>query len=149
MLGSSELVVILVLALIFFGPQKLPELARALGQAAGEYHKATREFEQQTKKVTDEIQKEARDLNKDVMVTESRQNSAEIKKISRSLGISTEGKDDAQLLKDIDVRVGKKRIASKPKVKSGVTPKAKSGVKPKAKVGQKPEADAKAHSSPH
>lgn len=47
MIGSSELIVILIIVLLLFGPQKLPELAKALGKAAGEYHRAEREFERE------------------------------------------------------------------------------------------------------
>jgi TatA/E family protein of Tat protein translocase len=110
-LGTPELVVILVLVLVLFGPQKLPELARAIGQAVGEYNKAKREFEGEINKVKSEIEKEAREINADVMVEESRRNSAEIRKIARGMGIPTEGKDDATLLKEIESRVTKRPTA--------------------------------------
>jgi len=38
-LGLSELIVILVLALIIFGPGKLPDVGKALGRAIGEFKK--------------------------------------------------------------------------------------------------------------
>jgi len=40
MIGSTELIAILIAALFLFGPQKLPELARSLGSAMGEFKKA-------------------------------------------------------------------------------------------------------------
>lgn len=40
MIGSTELIAILIAALFLFGPQKLPELARSLGSAFGEFKKA-------------------------------------------------------------------------------------------------------------
>ena len=40
MIGSTELIAILVAALFLFGPNKLPELARSLGSAVGEFKKA-------------------------------------------------------------------------------------------------------------
>jgi sec-independent protein translocase protein TatA len=40
MIGSIELIAILVAALFLFGPNKLPELARSLGSAMGEFKKA-------------------------------------------------------------------------------------------------------------
>lgn len=43
-LGFPEIVVILVLALILFGPKRLPEIGRTLGGALREFKKATREF---------------------------------------------------------------------------------------------------------
>jgi TatA/E family protein of Tat protein translocase len=40
--GLPELLVIIVIALIVFGPNKLPELAKAFGKAMGEFKKATK-----------------------------------------------------------------------------------------------------------
>lgn len=40
-LGFPELVFILVLALLIFGPRKLPEVGRTLGRALGEFRRAT------------------------------------------------------------------------------------------------------------
>lgn len=43
-LGMPEVVLILVIALIVFGPRKLPELGKSLGQAMGQFRKASDEF---------------------------------------------------------------------------------------------------------
>ncbi|HEX9982065.1 MAG TPA: twin-arginine translocase TatA/TatE family subunit [Thermoanaerobaculia bacterium] len=40
-LGVPELILIMVVALIVFGPRKLPEIGRTLGKALGEFRKAT------------------------------------------------------------------------------------------------------------
>lgn len=45
MIGTAELIAIIVAALFLFGPQKLPELARSLGSAMGEFKKAQRAAE--------------------------------------------------------------------------------------------------------
>lgn len=44
--GWTELVIILVIALIIFGPGKLPEVGKALGKAIGEFKKGTSEKEE-------------------------------------------------------------------------------------------------------
>ena len=43
-LGIQELVLIFVIALIFFGPKKLPELGRSLGKSINEFKKASNEL---------------------------------------------------------------------------------------------------------
>lgn len=43
-LGTSELLVILVVALIIFGPRKLPQLSRQLGKSLGEFKRASEDF---------------------------------------------------------------------------------------------------------
>jgi len=43
-LGFPEIVGILVIALIVFGPKKLPQIGRSLGQALRELRKASNDF---------------------------------------------------------------------------------------------------------
>lgn len=40
-IGSTELIVILIVALIIIGPAKLPEMAKALGKALGEFRRVS------------------------------------------------------------------------------------------------------------
>jgi TatA/E family protein of Tat protein translocase len=43
-LGFPELVVIFTLALLLFGPRKLPEIGRSLGKSLNEFKKATNDL---------------------------------------------------------------------------------------------------------
>jgi TatA/E family protein of Tat protein translocase len=43
-LGMPELIVIFVIALLVFGPRKLPELGRSLGKSLGEFKRASNEL---------------------------------------------------------------------------------------------------------
>ena len=45
-LGMQEIIVIFVLALIIFGPRKLPELGKSLGKGLAEFKKASNELKQ-------------------------------------------------------------------------------------------------------
>lgn len=55
MLSGPDVLIVLVIALFVFGPQKPPELARSLGKAMREFKKASEEmresFEEEIKKV--------------------------------------------------------------------------------------------------
>ena len=45
-IGMTELMVILVVALVVFGPTRLPELARSLGRAMAEFRRASTDLRQ-------------------------------------------------------------------------------------------------------
>src|SRR5271157_5541909 len=46
-LGMPEMIFIFLLALVLFGPKKMPELGRQLGKALAEFKKASNEFKSQ------------------------------------------------------------------------------------------------------
>lgn len=59
-IGIPGLIMILTLALIIFGPSKLPELGRAFGTTLKEFKKSTREL-------TSDLEfEESKDIKKDV-----------------------------------------------------------------------------------
>lgn len=43
-IGIPGLIIILVIALVIFGPKKLPEMGRAVGQTLKEFKKSTKEL---------------------------------------------------------------------------------------------------------
>jgi sec-independent protein translocase protein TatA len=53
--GWNELIVILVIVLIIFGPRRLPELAEAMGKSIRKFKQASREVEEE---VTSAVKKE-------------------------------------------------------------------------------------------
>ena len=46
-LGMPEILMILVIALIIFGPRKLPELGKTLGQSLAQFRRASEDFKRQ------------------------------------------------------------------------------------------------------
>lgn len=45
-IGTPELIIILIVALLVIGPKKLPDIAKALGRALGEFRRATDEIKE-------------------------------------------------------------------------------------------------------
>jgi sec-independent protein translocase protein TatA len=52
-LGGQELFLILIVVLLFFGPQKLPELMRGLGKGMKEFKKAQADLEDEFTKAVE------------------------------------------------------------------------------------------------
>ncbi|MDD3254210.1 MAG: twin-arginine translocase TatA/TatE family subunit [Lachnospiraceae bacterium] len=53
-LGPVELILILCIALVIFGPSKLPQIGRSLGQAITEFKKGTSEAKKELNTMMDE-----------------------------------------------------------------------------------------------
>jgi TatA/E family protein of Tat protein translocase len=67
-LGGPEVLLIFVLALLLFGPRKLPEIGRMLGRSVAEFRKATNEFRSTLEReVQVEELKEIRSVGADLM----------------------------------------------------------------------------------
>ncbi len=65
-LGIPELVVIFVIALIVFGPKKLPDLGKALGRGLAEFKRATQD-------VKESIESEVRSAERSIDMEKIRQ----------------------------------------------------------------------------
>ncbi|VVB90984.1 Sec-independent protein translocase protein TatAt [uncultured archaeon] len=97
-IGTQEIILIVIVVIVLFGSTKIPELARSLGKATGEFKKGQKE-----------VERELSDAEKSVKETPV-DKSSKIKLMAHDLGISTEGKTDEQLLEEIQKKM--------PKVKS-------------------------------
>lgn len=87
-IGLPEMVVIMAIALLVFGPKKLPEIGRSIGKALREFKKATEEikdkFEEQINaEEFKDIKNDLADIKKEVSGTLELQN--EIKDLTRDL----------------------------------------------------------------
>ncbi len=68
-IGGTELMVIMVIALLIFGPRKLPELGRSLGKGLSEFKRASNDLK---RSLEEEISLEERsESNKQIDDTDS------------------------------------------------------------------------------
>jgi len=84
-LGPTEIILILAIILLLFGASKVPELARSLGGAMGEFKKA---------KI--EVEKELQTGENLAMGTEESE-ATRLRKAAKDLGIETDGMRDEDL----------------------------------------------------
>jgi sec-independent protein translocase protein TatA len=100
MLEGWEWIIIGVVAIviIMWGPAKIPQFARALGQAKGEFSKASKEFTSAAAETTSQTNAVASTpktiKTKDEMLLES----------AKGLGIPTDGKTREQISEEISLR---------------------------------------------
>jgi len=92
--GIEWIVILIIVAvLLLFGPQKLPELARGVGRALGEFRRGRMEIERE---ITTEIgQMDAREMR------------MRVEKAAGALGVSATGRSELQLKLDIARAVDK------------------------------------------
>ena len=98
MVDIDEIILIGVVALILFGPDKMPEYIRQLGSFYAEIKKAQRDLELEFNKAAD------------ISGPKITQPSATVVEIARKMSISVEGKSEAQLLSEIDTAVSKNAV---------------------------------------
>ncbi len=89
MIGYPELVLILFAALFLFGPNKLPEMARSIGKAAGEFKKAQIEAENEFKQLAKPVDEKE----------------TKIFKLAAEMGIDTKNKTIEQLVEEIRLKI--------------------------------------------
>jgi sec-independent protein translocase protein TatB len=64
-MSFGDTIVIFILALLFFGPKKLPELARQIGKVLNEFKRASNEFRQQIESEVSQL--DVQERNKAIM----------------------------------------------------------------------------------
>lgn len=57
-IGIQELIVIMVVALLIFGPKKLPELGRSIGKTLAEFKRASNEIKTNIRKELEDTDRE-------------------------------------------------------------------------------------------
>ncbi len=86
---------VIIIILFLWGPEKLPKMARSLGQAKKEFEKATKGLEDEISRTSTTIQQVSQAPVDKLM------------EVARSLGISTEGKTREQITQEITEKLQK------------------------------------------
>ncbi|MFM7885210.1 MAG: TatA/E family twin arginine-targeting protein translocase [Pseudanabaena sp.] len=63
-IGLPEMILIMLVALLIFGPKKLPEIGRSMGKAIKGFQDASREFESEFKREADRLEQSTNEYTK-------------------------------------------------------------------------------------
>ena len=66
-IGGTELLLILVIALLVFGPRKLPDLGRTIGRAMGEFRRASNDFRNTLEREIDDEKREVETIGRSLV----------------------------------------------------------------------------------
>lgn len=94
-LGGEEIALVLVIIVVFFGAAKIPELARSMGRAKGEYQRGIKEGEQMAREAAI---KDAPPLE---VVDDQK-----VRRAASEMGIPTEGRPLSDIKADMRARMG-------------------------------------------
>ena len=70
-IGLPEMILIMLVALLIFGPKKLPEIGRSMGKAIKGFQDASREFESEFKREADRLEQVTTESITDKVVTDN------------------------------------------------------------------------------
>jgi sec-independent protein translocase protein TatA len=62
-ISGGELVLVMLVALLFFGSKAIPDIARTLGKGMREFKKATNEIKRELEESTSDIRKDLNEVN--------------------------------------------------------------------------------------
>ncbi len=90
--GTEWIIIAVIIVFVLFGTKKLPELAKSIGRATGEFEKGKLEVAKEIKAI------QAEPPQPTVSTTSDQE---KLLKAAKELGIPTEGKTEAQLREEI------------------------------------------------
>jgi sec-independent protein translocase protein TatA len=83
-LGAGEVLLLALLALLLFGPKRLPEVGRQVGRALAEIRRVSREFEREVRDVAEPFGREVRSVT-DPFERELRETAEPLEREAREL----------------------------------------------------------------
>ncbi len=109
-LGTTELLIILLIAIILLGPSKIPQLAKSLGEAIREFRKAS------SGTLEEEEKAKLKNIKPENIGEEEKKL---LKKLAKKLDVDTTGKSDEELLKAVLEKAEEKGLLGGEKEKTG------------------------------
>ncbi len=94
--GMEIIIIGIVIIVLIFGAKKIPDIAKSLGRAGGEFKKGKQEADQEAKKAALEAEKPDEEKDHDRLVN-----------VAKGLGIDIEGKSDEVLRREVERVLGK------------------------------------------
>ncbi len=88
--GTQELVIVLIAFFVLFGAERLPKLARAMGQAKGEFHEGLADI------------KKAGDTTEEDLGRGGRTEAAELTEQAEDSGVDVEGKTPEEVEEEME-----------------------------------------------
>ncbi|MEZ0345177.1 MAG: twin-arginine translocase TatA/TatE family subunit [Infirmifilum sp.] len=88
-IGPTEILLLIIIALILFGPKKLPELAKAAGEAV-------RIFREESQKLTSSVEEASSPKSSTTSLSDE-----ELRKLAEKLGVTAEGKSKEELVQEV------------------------------------------------
>ncbi len=101
-LGMPEILTIMVIALIIFGPRKLPEIGRTAGKFIHEFRQASQQIENQVKMEFREVEREKREAEKQKKEAEKQEKEAEEQKKSEEANSNEVENEEEQADKKVE-----------------------------------------------
>jgi sec-independent protein translocase protein TatB len=86
MLSIPHMIVVFVVVLVVFGPQKLPELARGLGKLMAEFRKASTDFKSAFEEEMRDLERQAREVERKKIAPAQVETSGETTSDSQTIG---------------------------------------------------------------
>lgn len=71
-LGIWEIVFILILGLLVFGPRKLPEISRTIGRTLGELRRSAEDFQRTVEREATDLERSVKPVSRETGKTEAR-----------------------------------------------------------------------------
>lgn len=96
-MGGWEWIIVIIFLLLLFGSKKIPEVARSIGKALGEFERGKQEIERELKKNISLSPSNTAPITTLNELTESER----LLRAAQSLGINTEGKTNENLREEI------------------------------------------------